>query len=639
MNKRQRMIALSLLKQTDYVTSNFLANQNGVSTKTILKDISNIEEFFASENITIVKKPRYGIKCQCSQKDKIRMISQLKNRGDFNQNDFDERMLYYIRTLFLENKELDVPLIEDTFFLSNSSVRRDIDKLQSILDKYKVTLIKRANKVTVSISEYDKRKILRNIAMDCYENQGVFSNEIKELLHFDDLTYLKSIIRKKVSDYQYILPIQYEVYLLLDLLILKNKINLGFSTDVSKGELDDLKNNHLVYLLASDIVSEYLKKDIEFLSTNDVLFISRTLLSVGYLKNQSRTSNFQLIDLFIDRVSQLSEIDFTEDLDLRRMLSSHFGPMINRLRNDIIVKNQTTEDIKSRYGILYNIVWLASQVIRDSIGVEINEGELAFLTLYFVVSVEKKHTPVHFYIICPHGIATSQLIVSSIQDLVSEIDTIETVDKETVLTKTFNSSDIIISSIFLGDLKSDYFLVSPILTKDDLNQISNKYREISKKTAHSILLDYSKVTTKSRLLKELVTNKIFVDCRLKNLEDCISFINTKSSNDNSSNRDFKDSIIKREQLGYTSLYTGVALPHADPKAVKKSEIIIMQLHKPIEWGKNFVQLIVFIALRDNEISLYKQTLVEIFQKINSKHFIASLVDKKSPESIMALLLN
>ncbi|WP_416222471.1 PRD domain-containing protein, partial [Staphylococcus aureus] len=65
------------------------------------------------------------------------------------------------------------------------------------------------------------------------------------------------------------------------------------------------------------------------------------------------------------RVSELTGVDFRSDGHLFQMLVNHTQPMIYRLKSGINIKNQITENIKTRYSALYYIVWLASKSLSE----------------------------------------------------------------------------------------------------------------------------------------------------------------------------------------------------------------------------------------------------------------------------------
>ena len=59
---------------------------------------------------------------------------------------------------------------------------------------------------------------------------------------------------------------------------------------------------------------------------------------------------------------------------------------------------------------------------------ELLDAEVAFLTIYFEVAVEKLIKPLTICVICPHGLATSELIMSSLKRIVAAFDHLIKVD-------------------------------------------------------------------------------------------------------------------------------------------------------------------------------------------------------------------
>ncbi|MGZ7140698.1 PTS sugar transporter subunit IIA, partial [Streptococcus pyogenes] len=68
----------------------------------------------------------------------------------------------------------------------------------------------------------------------------------------------------------------------------------------------------------------------------------------------------------------------------------------------------------------------------------------------------------------------------------------------------------------------------------------------------------------------------------KTVEECIEFMVSKASKKNRKDKKLLNSIMAREKMGSTSVYTGIALPHADPTFVNESQLIMMTLDKPIK---------------------------------------------------------
>lgn len=80
----------------------------------------------------------------------------------------------------------------------------------------------------------------------------------------------------------------------------------------------------------------------------------------------------------------------------------------------------------------------------------------------------------------PHGLATSELIISSLRRLISHYDHLVTVDLSELDSSVARQADILISSIQLKNFPRPYVLVSPVLTNDELDNIQKLYLDLTK---------------------------------------------------------------------------------------------------------------------------------------------------------------
>lgn len=94
------------------------------------------------------------------------------------------------------------------------------------------------------------------------------------------------------------------------------------------------------------------------------------------------------------------------------------------------------------------------------------------------------------------------------------------------------------------------------------------------------------------------------------------------------NSRFRESIFNREQMGTTSLETGVALPHADAGTIHHSMISIVSLKHPIRWGSIPVRLVVMMTLSTEDIDLFKAAVEELYHIISKKEYVQEIVEIK-----------
>lgn len=633
MNDRQKMILIDLLKCNDYESSAVFSKKYGVSTKTILSDLVVLDDEIMSKNMTIVRKPRKGIKVDANKKDKELYLNYLLYQSNGYKLDFKDRQAYYIKTLFLKSRKITILDLSLELYLSEASVRRDLEKLAKLLQNFSISLKHVAGDIYAIGDEVNIRRFLRNYII---ENSDLTKEEIFFIRkEFDKVD---ALIDTCLSEYAYTIPGQFKKYLTVELLVCQNRFLLGYPvTQEKKEECGDVRQ-YEVYLLALNLLSQVLDLPVEMLVDLEVRQIARTILSIGYQQYESIDASFHDVTLqLIDKVADLAGVNLQRDRNLVRMVENHIRPMIYRLKNGIYIKNQTTEEIKRQYSVIYNIVWMASQVIVEKFDVEFTDSEIAFLSIYFEIAIEKIQKKLLIYVVCPHGLATSELIVNSLKKIVSDYDVIERIEMSDLKNEVIKKSDILISSVILDLPDEDYILVSPVLTNNEIKKIQTVYFELTNGSKHIPLVTGSSSTI-AGILQELIDTSVFLQVDCKNKDEVIAYLVSKSKRDNQNDYKFEKSIHKREKMGSTSIYTGIALPHADPNYVNHSEIIFMTLKRPIIWGENLVKVIMLIALKPNKEEQLKDALIQVYSKIDNENYIHKLFTSETKEIFMENLM-
>lgn len=95
--------------------------------------------------------------------------------------------------------------------------------------------------------------------------------------------------------------------------------------------------------------------------------------------------------------------------------------------------------------------------------------------------------------------------------------------------------------------------------------------------------------------------------------------------------DFKNSILDREKHGRTFFETGIALPHANSKTIKKSNISIFTLNKDIKRNEGCVKVIILFNFIEKDNDDFKNCINEIYNIIFSFEEIKKLRNKSVKE--------
>lgn len=199
---------------------------------------------------------------------------------------------------------------------------------------------------------------------------------------------------------------------------------------------------------------------------------------------------------------------------------------------------------------------------------------------------------------------------------------------------------MIISSISLSDMdvdESKVIFISPVLTDADLENLQNQYLQLQKGNRRVLSVIENKEAYTKSLVHKLIGKNVFLKVDQKTVNDCINFLVEKSSVQNRQNPLYRKSILIREDLGSTSVYTGIALPHALSVAVSESQLVIMTLKKPIRWGSNMVKVIMLISMSQEDEFFYKDALISIYSKIDSSEYIDKLWCSSTVSDFIELL--
>lgn len=170
-NTRQFSVLQDLVSASHYMTGQALSEKYGVSTKTIYSDIAAINEKLSSFQIAIEKKPRLGVKLTLSPAKRRRILAFLEQGSAELVDEGSQILREYelVRELTLGSKKVDILDWSVEHFISEASIRRDLDKIEAQLLPYQIGLVRGSGQVQLQGRECDIRKFLRNYMIDHFD--------------------------------------------------------------------------------------------------------------------------------------------------------------------------------------------------------------------------------------------------------------------------------------------------------------------------------------------------------------------------------------------------------------------------------------------------------------------------------------
>lgn len=642
MNARQIFLLEFLLKQHEYLSANQLAEKYGVSTKTVYQDIDKLNDFFDEGELKsrIDKVPRKGIKLSADEERKKIHSLLLVNKHESGVQDFspEYRESELIKRLFINQEELDIYDFAEEMYVTESTVHRDIDKLEKNLVQFNLKIRIKHDQLFVDGDEWNIRKALQSYVIQV-QSLGREEN-IERFFLEKDIEICNEAISRLSQKYHHQFSEEYSCLLLVECLIFKKRTDHNnFLNERTSNLINDL--NHLeVYFFSGELLESIINKSFSEISPYEIEAMAYSLLAYGFSIQSAdyiQSIDHQVNEL-IQKVSNLLSLDLSKDNHLKLMLSNHISKMIFRLRNQIYITNPALEEIKKQYSSLFNVIWIAIRGLSKYYEINISNEELAFIVIHFQLAIEKIVKPLNIVVICQNGIATSELIMSKLHKIFDSDAKITNINARELDFYDLSNIDLIISTIALPEVTVPVIEVSPILTKDEIESIRSFYSEhmTDNYTLMRTSLDGRKFNLES--LQTLIKKPYLIRETMKSKKECLEKMIKECDSSNRKNKEFKESILERETLGSTSVYTGVALPHCDPRFVEQSELIVMTLDKPINWGKNNVKLIILIAVAENDIPIFKDSLIALYSVIENQELMNELVQLENGDEIKNRLL-
>ena len=642
MNARQIFLLEFLLKQHEYLSANQLAEKYGVSTKTVYQDIDKLNDFFDEGELKsrIVKVPRKGIKLSANEERKKIHSLLLVNKHESGVQDFspEYRESELIKRLFINQEDLDIYDFAEEMYVTESTVHRDIDKLEKNLGQFNLKIRIKHDQLFVDGDELNIRKALQSYVIQA---QSLGREEkIERFFSEKDIEICYEAISRLSQKYHHQFSEEYSCLLLVECLVFKKRTeNNNCLTERTSNLINDL--NHLeVYFFSGELLESIINKSFSEISPYEIEAMAYSLLAYGFsIQSADYIQNIEhQVNELINKVSNLLSLDLSKDNHLKLMLSNHISKMIFRLRNQIYITNPALEEIKKQYSSLFNVIWIAIRGLSKYYEINISNEELAFIVIHFQLAIEKIVKPLNIVVICQNGIATSELIMSKLHKIFDSDAKITNINARELDFYDLSNIDLIISTIALPEVKVPVIEVSPILTKDEIESIRSFYSEhmTDNYTLMRTSLDGRKFNLES--LQTLIKKPSLIRETVKSKKECIEKMIRECDATNRRIKEFKESILERETLGSTSVYTGVALPHCDPRFVEQSELIVMTLEKPINWGKNNVKLIILIAVAENDIPIFKDSLIALYSVIENQELMNELVQLENGDEIKNRLL-
>ena len=597
MRRKQEELINYLYTHNEKVTANILSKALNLSIRTIKSYIAELNMNYPS----LISSSNRGYVI-----DKVKANSLLQYKDDIPQ-DYESRCIYIIKKTLLEKQDyIDIFDLCEELFISYSTLKKDIYKMNTSFANFKITFASENNKLHVGGSEQNKRKLISHVMSE--EVSGNFLNLtlLQESFPDYDLDDACTLIKDICKQHHYYLNDFSCVNFILHVTIMVSRINHG-NHIINNNELIQVTNKN------DEKIAKELCLALE--QVFNVSFNSSEILEIYILfknnANYINDENENVSLLVSDEIIQITKniiknVDehFFINLDSDNFITPfmlHLKNLKNRLIKNNLLKNPMLDSIKISCPTIYDISTFIAYQLTLSFHENVNEDEIAFIALHVGTEIErqkKEETKVSCLLLCPEYLnITSTLHKKIMMDFGDQLTIQKSISFENEILG--NNFDLLITTVPVLE-STNYFtvLLPPFPMSYEKNKILDAIIRIENTKKSQILTNNLNFYFNEKLFYSM-NEDISKSAVINELAE--RMINLGYVEEN-----FKEEIWKRETASSTA-FMNIAIPHPMKMSAYKTSIGVVISHKGIDWGnQHFVNVVFMIA----------------FNKIDNKHFHA-----------------
>lgn len=597
MRRKQEELINYLYTHNEKVTANILSKALNLSIRTIKSYIAELNMNYPS----LISSSNRGYVI-----DKVKANSLLQYKDDIPQ-DYESRCIYIIKKTLLEKQDyIDIFDLCEELFISYSTLKKDIYKMNTSFANFKITFSSENNKLHVGGSEQNKRKLISHVMSE--EVSGNFLNLtlLQESFPDYDLDDACTLIKDICKQHHYYLNDFSCVNFILHVTIMVSRINHG-NHIINNNELIQVTNKN------DEKIAKELCLALE--QVFNVSFNSSEILEIYILfknnANYINDENENVSLLVSDEIIQITKniiknVDehFFINLDSDNFITPfmlHLKNLKNRLIKNNLLKNPMLDSIKISCPTIYDISTFIAYQLTLSFHENVNEDEIAFIALHVGTEIErqkKEETKVSCLLLCPEYLnITSTLHKKIMMDFGDQLTIQKSISFENEILG--NNFDLLITTVPVLE-STNYFtvLLPPFPISYEKNKILDAIIRIENTKKSQILTNNLNFYFNEKLFYSM-NEDISKSAVINELAE--RMINLGYVEEN-----FKEEIWKRETASSTA-FMNIAIPHPMKMSAYKTSIGVVISHKGIDWGnQHFVNVVFMIA----------------FNKIDNKHFHA-----------------
>lgn len=673
---RLKQILNILLKEVSPVPVKILAEQTGISKRTVQRELESIDYALKDYEVSFMSKTGVGVWLEGSTVGKERLLKEISSGDNYDVTNREERRKRLILEILKEKGLKKLFYYSSRFGVSEATISSDFEAAGEWLGRYGLLVIRRPGSgVSIEGSEENYRRAIRafinenmdtRVVKEAYEDvekdsssyENLKKNSIGALLDDDIMMRTRGCIMGLEDARVLTLTENSYVGLIIHISIAINRI-LKNEVIEPKQEWIEAINEDEDYKLAKDIVKEleeefeiripeveisYICLHIKGAKHEKIRFEDKTIMEVENKKMQ------QLINEMVDAFDSEKAYLLKQDDEFIQGLLAHLQPTLIRLEHGMQIQNPMLEDIRGHYPEIYARCEKVASVLERNTEKVVPPEETGYLTVHFGAALvrleerKEKIRKVSIGVVCSSGIGISRLMSSKLLKTFRDRVTVTAYGKNDVTPFVASKVDFFVSSIPMEQMETPVLFVNPLLNAEDMQKIQQMVYQYER-----IPLKQREEDVFSAQLEEINLIAAQINAVIKHLDffkvdDQITFDELliavgERMSPYSDRRDMiREDIARREQIA-TQIFAelGFALLHACTKGVVRPEFAVCMTKDLSSFKNPYFKGIKFVFImlvpEDENIKINRDIMGYISSMLIEEYEFLDIVAEGDQEEI------
>ncbi|WP_436883778.1 BglG family transcription antiterminator [Mammaliicoccus sciuri] len=602
-NREKSILKLLSERLHSFLTIHDIAQALGISSRTVHREMKSVEDTLNKYHLSLTRVPKLGLRIEGEPEDIDNFVQSLTEQNTIDLSD-EERKVIILYNLIQSKDPVKLYSLANEIGSSTHTLNKIIEQLEPELHTFELSLERRRGEgLILNGEEVNKRQLLARIMLEKLDGDSVYSvvedhfvyhtlNEthLRGIVDIDRLFNVERLLMDELGTLPYTLTeasyLTLTIHIVLAIERIKQDGHVEIENDILNELIstDEFKVSEKLTNVLSDIY------DVTF-NHSEIAFITMHLRGA----RRRHETTYENNDIHKQRVTELIEFvkdqgfSFKDEEALFKGLNLHLEPAINRLEANIETYNPLTEMIETYDQELFEAVSSGLKIVF--MNYHFPKSEVAYIALHFGGMLQaKQRRSLHVLVVCSSGIGTSRILSNRLKQHFSEITQTTEVSVSSLKSIDFSKYDGMISTVAV-DTKYPHITVNPLLPKQDAENVKY-FLKLQQSVVHEpqnmqnqeqplSYEDYDRTVTFIEESLSLIQDMIVEKKKVTQLERYL--IQTLSKHrviDNT--HTFSEKLNSRMNLqGFALTGYPVAIPHLSDESIKKPQLIITELTKPL----------------------------------------------------------